>query len=376
MAGVEVIEQEMTNDQLVVRHHVEDFNAKSQLIVYESQEALFYKNGQALDLFPSGRHELKSENLPFFKRIFGNLFGGKTPLPCDVYFINKVNVLDVIWGTDSPIELEDPKYPMLVRVRANGQTGIRVTDSRRFAVKVVGQLQEFTVDAVRRCIKGMMMSSIKECIATVIIEKQVSILEVTTKLSEIAAGIQDKMNARVADLGIAIDHFAINAIMPSDGDLDALRKMKNKMMDMNSDTDMEAYRIRRLGEAQAHSRSVQGYTYQDERRFDVMQSAAQNEGMAGAFVNMGMGLGMGAGVGQAMNNMAQNLQQPAPAAAPAAPAGMKTCPQCGGSVPATAKFCGNCGQQMPQGPRFCPECGTKCVENSKFCGNCGTRLDA
>ena len=136
MAQLHVIEQEMTNDQLVVRHHVEDFNAKSQLIVYESQEALFYKNGQALDLFPSGRHELTSENVPLLKRIFGGLFGGKTPLPCDVYFINKVNVLDVIWGTDSPIELEDPKYHLLVRVRANGQTGIRVKDSRRFAAGV------------------------------------------------------------------------------------------------------------------------------------------------------------------------------------------------------------------------------------------------
>ena len=369
MALLNVIEQEMSNDQLVVRHYIEDFNAKSQLIVYESQEALFYKNGQALDLFPAGRHELKSENLPFFKKIFAKLFDGKTPLPCDVYFINKVNVLDIIWGTDSPIELEDPKYPMIVRVRANGQTGLRVTDSRRFAVKVVGTLQEFTVDSVRRCIKGMMMSSIKECIATAIVEKGVSILEITTKLSELAEAIQAKLNARVADLGLTIDHFTINAIMPSDGDLDALRKMKNKMMDMNSDVDLEAYRIRKLSEARAYGRNVEGYTYQDERKFDVLETAAQNEGATGAFMNMGMGLGMGAGVGKAVTNMTQDLQQPTPA-----PADGKTCPQCGGSVPANAKFCSNCGQAMPQGPRFCPECGTKCVENSKFCANCGTKL--
>lgn len=370
MALLHVIEQEMNNEQLVVRHHVEDFNAKSQLIVYESQEALFYKNGQALDLFASGRHELKSENLPFFKKIFGHLFGDKTPLPCDVYFINKVNVLNVIWGTDSPIELEDPKYPMLVRVRGNGQMGIRVIDSRRFTVKVVGQLREFTVDEVRRAIKGMMMAAIKECIATAIVEKKVSILEIATKLSEIGNAIEEKLNARIYDLGIAIDHFAINAILPSDGDLDALRKMKNKMMDLNSDTDMEAYRIRQLGEARAHARSAEGYTYEDERRFDVLQSAAQNEGMAGAFVNLGMGMGMGKGVGNAVGAMAQNLQQPASPA----PASGKTCPQCGESVPANAKFCCNCGQQMPQGPRFCPECGTRCVEGSKFCSNCGTRF--
>ena len=368
MALLHVIEQEMNNEQLVVRHHIEDFNAKSQLIVYESQEALFYKNGQALDLFAPGRHDLKSDNLPFFKKIFAHLFDGKTPLPCDVYFINKVNVLNMQWGTDSPIELEDPKYPALVRVRSNGQTGIRVIDSRRFTVKVVGQLREFTVEELRRCIKVMMMSSIKECIATTIIEQGVSILEIATKLSDIARATEEKLNARIADLGIALDHFSINAIMPSDGDLDIVRKIKNQ----NTEVDLEAYRIRKLGEARAHARNAEGYTYQEERRFDVLESAAQNEGSASAFMNVGMGLGMGTGVGQAVNTMAQTLQQQPTAP----PANTKTCPQCGGTVPANAKFCSNCGQPMPQGPRFCPECGTKCVENSKFCANCGTRLEA
>ena len=385
MALLHVIEQEMNNNQLVVRHHVEDFNAKSQLIVYESQEALFYKNGQALDLFIAGRHELKSENVPLLKRAFSALFGGKTPLPCDVYFINKVNVMDIIWGTPSPIELMDPKYDILVRVRANGQTGLHVIDSRKFAVKVVGQLPECSVDEVRRAIKGMMISSIKECIASAIIQERISILEIATQLSVISAKIQTQLNARSADLGLAIDHFSIEAILPSDGDLDALKNMQNKRLD----TRFEAERIRKLNEAEtdskvydtratmaqadaeAYAQKARGYTYQQQRQFDVMQTMAQNEGMASAFMNMGMGMGMGMGAGQAMNNMAQNLQQPAQ---PQAPAATKTCPQCGGEVAATAKFCSNCGQAMPQA-RFCPECGTRCPENSKFCINCGTKLN-
>lgn len=390
MALLHVIEQEMNNNQLVVRHHVEDFNAKSQLIVYESQEALFYKNGQALDLFLSGRHELSSENVPLLKRIFGGLFGGKTPLPCDVYFINKVNVLDIIWGTPAPIELMDPKYDILVRVRANGQTGLHVVDSRKFAVKVVGQLPECSVEEVRRAIKGMMISSIKECIATAIIAEGVSILEIVTKLSDISTKIQTQLNARIADLGLAIDHFSIESIMPSDGDLDALRKLQTRRLDTRfesdrirelsaAETDSKVYDTRATmaqADAEAYAQKVRGYTYQQQRQFDVMQTMAQNEGTASAFMNMGMGMGMGMGAGQAMNNMAQNLQQPAQPAQPAqAPAATKTCPQCGGEVAANSKFCPNCGQQMPQA-RFCPECGTRCPENSKFCVNCGTKLDA
>ena len=76
MSLLQLIEQEMKNAQLVVRSHIEDFNAKSQLIVYESQEAIFYKNGQALVLFGPGRHTLSSENVPVLKRFFSHLFGG------------------------------------------------------------------------------------------------------------------------------------------------------------------------------------------------------------------------------------------------------------------------------------------------------------
>lgn len=380
MSLLQLIEQEMTNDQLVVRSHIEDFNAKSQLIVYESQEAIFYKNGQALDLFGPGRHTLSSENVPVLKRFFSHLFGGKTPLPCDVYFVNKVNVLDIIWGTDSPVQLEDPKYPMLVSVRANGQTGVRVKDSRRFLVNVVGQLKEYTVDGVRRAIKGMMMAAIKESIAVAIVEKKISILEVATKLTELSATIGQKLNGAIADLGIETTHFTLSAILPSDGDLDELKALKKTMM--NTEADM--YRERRESETRAYARATEGYTYQEERRFDVMEGAAKNEGGAGgSFINMGVGLGMGAGVGKEMGNMYAGIMQPnAPvptpnAAAPSAsaPTAEKVCPSCGAPVAAGAKFCSNCGQAQPQ-VKFCPECGTRCEAGSKFCMNCGTKLNA
>ncbi|MBQ8342699.1 MAG: SPFH domain-containing protein [Clostridia bacterium] len=375
MAIVQLIEQEMTNDQLVVRSHIEDFNAKSQLIVYESQEAVFYKNGQALDLFGPGRHTLSSENVPLLKRIFGHLFGGKTPFPCDVYFVNKVNVLDIIWGTDSPVQLEDPKYPMLVSVRANGQTGVRVKDSRRFLINVVGQLKEYTVDGVRRAIKGMMMAAIKENLAIAIIEKKISILEVATKTSELSLLIQQKVNAAIADLGVELVHFTLSAILPSEGDLDELKALKKTMM--NTEADM--YRERRESETRAYARQTEGYTYHDERRFDVMEGAAKNEGGAGgSFINMGVGLGMGAGVGREMGNMYAGVMQPMnptnPSAAGSAAVG-KVCPSCGSPVAAGAKFCSNCGQAQPQ-VKFCPECGTRCEADSKFCMNCGRRLDA
>ena len=371
MVNLTIINQEMNNSELVVRQKLEDLTTKSQLIVYESQEAIFFKNGQALDLFGAGRHELTTENLPLMKKLFAGIFGGKTPFPCDVFFVNKVNILDFIWGTDSPIDLADPKYSMLVGVRANGQTAIRISDSRRFITKISGMLYEYTTNELKRTIKGLMMAPIKECIAQTIIEKGVSILEITPKLTEISQNIQLKLNAMIESLGITVENFNVNAILASDGDLDALKKAKSDMLTEMNAADIEAYKMEKLSIARARARATEGFTYQEERRFDILEGAAKNESASGGLINMGVGLGVGAGVVKEVGSMAASITNPA--ATPSASSSSAVCSDCGATIPNGAKFCPNCGKARPVN-RFCPECGTKATEGSKFCAECGTKL--
>lgn len=369
---LDVIKCETTNNVLVTKSSIENFNTKSQLIVNEAQEALFYKDGHALDLFGAGRHSLTTDNLPFLKKLFGAIFGGKNAFTCEVFFINKVSVLDILWGTDSPIMLEDPKYNLIVNVKANGQTGIRVADSRRFVLKVVGQLHEFTVESVRRSIKGLMMTAIKEVIASTIIEHNVSILEITTKLSELSSAMQKKLNLALEDLGLEAVHFYVGGIFADEGDLDKLRLAKEKMLEVKTDTELEAYKLRILSEARARAREVEGYTYQEERKYDVLESAAENSGTAGGMIGAGMGLGMGLGVMDETRRMATGNLSEKPAPAPASEA-MRACPSCQAQVPAQSKFCPECGTPIPQ-TKFCAECGNKLAPGAKFCPECGTKV--
>ena len=356
-----VIEHEGDNSTLVYRYKCEDLNTKSKLIVHDTQEALFFKSGQALDLFGAGAHNLKTENLPLLKKVFSKIYSGGIPFPVEVYFINKVNVLDIIWGTDAPIDVKDPEYPVIVGVRANGQTGIRIKDSRRFVLKVVGQLQDYSVDAVRRAIKGLMLASIKECIAKAIIEKGVSILKISAYLSELSQKIMANLNERVDDLGIEINHFAVSSIDTPKEDAEELRSLM--------DVDQEKRRM-----------DMMGYTYHDKRKYDIAEGAATNQGMAGGLMGIGMGLGvggvLGGTVGQMVNSQFNQTQQPVQQAQPAQPvnqAGMVACGSCGAQIAQGSKFCSNCGAPQAQ-QTFCPECGTKCAPGSKFCTNCGNKL--
>ena len=369
--SLDVIKCISPNFVLVEKSTVENFNTKSQLIVNESQEALFYKDGQALDLFGAGRHSLNTENLPLLKRLYGAIFGGNTPFSCEVFFINKVNVMDTVWGTSSPIPLMDPKYDLPINVRANGQTGLRVKDSRKFVVRVVGQLTEYTVDSVRRAIKGMVMVAVKTVIASTIDEKKVSILEITSHLSELSRTMQDKLNDALDDLGLEVVHFTVNTIDAGENDLVKLREAKEMTLMRRTDVDMNVYEMEAMSGARAKARKMEGYTYQEERKFDAIQAAAENKGAAGGIIGTGVGLGVGLGIMEETRRATGAAMSEGAAPAPAA---TRTCPGCGSSVPKQAKFCPECGQQMPPETKFCTECGAQLAPGSKFCSECGTRV--
>lgn len=370
-SGLEVIRYVGDNNVIVAKSSIEDMNTKSQLIVNESQEALFYKNGQALDLFGSGAHPLKTDNLPLFKKFFLNLFNKNNPLPCEIYFINKVNVMDIVWGTDSPISLTEPKFQLPIRVRANGQMGIKVIDSRKFVVKVVGQLPKFTIDDVRKTIKGMLMPNVKDYIAKVILEQKVGIYEIASKILDISKEIQKKLNNYLEDLGLETVHFYVSSISAPDEDLAKISEVQSQRLQAETDMDIEARREVLLAEAKAKARALQGYTYQDERKFDVLEGAAKNEGAGstmGPLMGVGMGFGMGNAVGsnmQNMNNMGNNQN---------ASVGTKVCPNCQAQNTTSSKFCCECGFKFEQS-KFCPECGNKITGSPKFCPECGQKLN-
>lgn len=361
------------NTTLVKKSHIENFNTQAQLIVNESQEALFYKEGQALDLFGPGRHTLTTENLPNFKKFFHHLFGNGQVFPCEVFFINKVSVLDILWGTPTPIVLEDPQYHLIVNVKASGQMGLVVKDSRRFVVKVVGQLTEFGVDDIRRAVKGIMMTSLKTIIANTIINNKIGILEIATQLEELSQNVQLKLNEKLYDIGLEAVHFNIGTIFTDDKDIQTLKLAKERQLESMAETDAEAYKLRAMGAAEAAYRAAQGYTYQDEMKYKVLETAAGNAGTGGEFVSMGIGIGTGVGLAGEMRNQMNGAMSSIPQE-PSAPTTQRKCPNCSAVVGDNAKFCQECGQALAPAKKFCPECGSQCEGTAKFCSICGNKL--
>ena len=135
----EVLKYEGDNSTFIWKHPSEDFNSLTQLIVHESQEAIFFMNGQALDLFGPGRYTLETQNIPKIGRIFHRVVGDQSPFHCEVYFINKAEQMAIRWGTDSKVQYIEPQYGFPIAIGASGEMALRV---------------DFTINDMRRTING------------------------------------------------------------------------------------------------------------------------------------------------------------------------------------------------------------------------------
>lgn len=147
---INVIRYEAGNDMLVYKHPIQDFTYGTQLIVHESQEAIFFKDGQALDSFGAGRYTLETGSLPILNKTF-QIASSQNMFAAEVYFVNLAVQMGIKWGTDSKVRLFDPASGIYIEIGACGNFSIKVSDTRKLVLKLVGTANEFGVsDIIQR----------------------------------------------------------------------------------------------------------------------------------------------------------------------------------------------------------------------------------
>lgn len=422
-AGVaSLIKYEGDNSVFVWKHPIEDFNLGSQLIVHESQEALLFRNGRALDLFPAGRYTLETESLPILNNFYKLPAGTEGSFHSEVYFINMAVQMGLRWGTDSKIRLFDPATGMHIELGASGQFNVHVIDPRKLIVKMVGTSiglkQEddgsSNVVSFQTSFKPMILTQVKSRLPQIIKQNQINILEIDEQLPLLSEGLRVSINEYLAEYGLEMPEFFVTTVvLPDDDNFKRLRQqyadrylnvkeeeikkvtsaaaLERERVDMERQVlraetearmkmaaargEAESYKMQ--AEAEAQEMRMKGYTYQQETARQVGVGAVSNPGAAnvgglGDIANLGVSLGMMGGVmnltKEALDpvlNTSQNLQQSA-----STQLGGWDCP-CG-QKGNTGKFCQNCGQPqpVPQSDSWDCPCG-QTGNTGKFCQNCG-----
>lgn len=372
-AMLDVIKYEGDNKTFIFKHDCEDFNLGTQLIVHESQEAIFFLNGEALDLFGPGRYTLSTENIPLISKVINLPTGGETPFHAEVYFINKTEQLAIKWGTDNKVEYIDPNYNFPLSIGVSGEMGLKVADSRKLLNKLVGTEEILEQDKLISYFRGILMAKVKPYIARTMKEQKINIFEIDENLDIFSNSLKEKLLDDFLEYGLDLKKFLVtNVVKPEEES----EYQKFKKLHFRRYTDIEEAKLEQeIGvineetnarkmiiesNALAKKREQEGYTYQQEKSFEVAKEAAGNEG-AGNFTSAGIGLGVmgsvGNSIGGVINDSFQNINK-----------SNRVCNKCGKQVDSQDLFCKNCGNPLEV---KCINCGTKLNNNDNFCPKCG-----
>ena len=277
MPIVETIKYEGPQDALVWRNSGKEYtigkdgsiNMGSQLIVDEFYEAILFANGNALDLFKPGRHTLITQNIPMLKEQFEKLTTS-TPFPVKVYFINKVHQLELKWGTQGPIMVDDPVYNIFLHVGCCGTMAIKISDSRKFLLKFVGNKETFTNADLVANLRGIISARVKDYISKIMIEGPVSFLQMNAEIADVAEAVMDALQPIFDSYGLEIQFFNIETIDVPKDDYQLLQdaKVNRAAYDHNAEQ------------------------WEKTKMYEVLKTAAGNQGIAGNMMGAGMGLGM------------------------------------------------------------------------------------
>lgn len=384
MQIAEIIKYEGDNSTFIWKHPCEDFNSLTQLIVHESQEAIFFMNGQALDLFGAGRHTLETQNIPLIGKALNRQTGDTSPFHCEVYFINKTEQMSIKWGTESKIQYIEPTYGFPLAIGASGEMSLRVADGRKLLLKLVGTETALTRQQLMLYFRAILMGKAKTYLAQVMKTNSINIFEIDENLSLFSNAIKALLVEDYADYGLALERFYVTNIVRPDGER---QYEKFKELHFRRYTDIAEAKLRQQvdiieaqteaqktiieSQALAQKRKTEGYTYGQERGFDVAEKVAENEAV-GEFTNMGVGFGTMAGVGGAVGGMVGGMMNDAmDATQQQSKSNTLFCEQCGASLAPGAAFCEECGTALTTDT--CKQCGYAFTRPGKFCPQCGKK---
>jgi excisionase family DNA binding protein len=255
---------------------VADLRIGSQVIVRESQRAVFFRDGRALDTFGPGRHTIATANIPLLVDFVGKAFNDRTPFTAEVYYVSVREFADRKWGTPQPIIVRNPGMGLGVALlQGFGSYSFQVSDAQQFVTQIVGSLGIYRTVDIENRLRTMLLSKLQDLLGET--TARASVVELIGLTEELGAGVRAKAQDDFSAIGLTLKSFYIGNLKPSDKSAEELRAMG--MLDMQTYTQLQAA--------------------------DALRDAAQNpSGGAGLTAGIGAGMGIGNVLSQSLSGMA------------------------------------------------------------------------
>ena len=333
-----------SSNTLLYRFPVKDQEIKNgaQLIVRESQAAVFVHEGQIADQFPPGRYTIDGGNTPILSKLGAWKYGFNSPFKAEVYFVNTRQFTDLKWGTPNPVMMRDTDFGM-VRLRAFGIYSIRVADPQALIKEIAGTNARFITEDVEGQLKRTLVGGFSDALG----ESKIAALDLASNYDELGKFTRLKLNEEFKTFGLELTKFVIENI--------SLPQEVEAAMDRRTSMGV-------IGDAGR---------YAQFQAADAMRDAAQNTGGgAGTGVGLGAGFALGNAMAGAMGDAMKQSNQGSTQGTTQQTS--VPCPKCGHGNAPGAKFCIDCGTKL--GPATCANCQTELSPGAKFCNECGEKV--
>lgn len=254
---------------------IADLRFGTQVIVRESQRAVFFRDGHALDVLGPGRHTISTANLPLLVNLLGKIFDNRTPFTAEVYFVSMKEFADRKWGTPQPIIVRNPGagvgYALL---QGFGTYSYVVKDAQQFVAQIVGAQGTYQSAEIENRLRTMLLSKLQDLLGETTGKKNV--VEMIALTEELGTSVRVKAQDDFAAIGLTLKSFYIGNLKPSEKSLDELRSMG--MLDVETYTRLQAA--------------------------DAIRDAAKNpSGGAGLTAGLGAGMGLGGVISDTLKGM-------------------------------------------------------------------------
>lgn len=167
--------------------------------VHESQEAIFFKDGQALDLFGPGRYTLETQQLPLLEKVYSLPTDTEGTFHSEVYFINKTVQMSIKWGTPDKVRFIDSLSGTPLEIGASGTLNLQVSDARKLLIKLVGTTGGIAWDdgddytkSIQTSFRPLIANAVKTNLSAVIKNEAIDLLEIDEKLDLISANLKKR----------------------------------------------------------------------------------------------------------------------------------------------------------------------------------------
>lgn len=296
---VDVLKNSGAGELLVWRQPEEDFNNNSTLIVMPGESAVFINGGTIEHVFENGTYKLNTQNYPFLSRLRNALSGGISAYNCVVYFVRTAHSHEILWGTQTPIQVRDKVWGIVADVRARGSFKIHVEKPVIFLQKLLGNNIAFeTQENMNDYFANEFQSSIKSTISQGLNELQTELIGIDAMLEAFSQSIGKKIEEIVSAYGLKCDNFNIAAM-----DVD---REKYAQLD---EAQLEANRRRTLAMGDAAAMQVLGDNWDKQQAVNIMSQIASNPG-ENSMGALGAEMGMGMMAGSMFGSMAGQVFQP------------------------------------------------------------------